>query len=84
MTERQMELAARRKQYLTTVNGALALIVVLLIVQMWLLTATLEAYLAGNRESAIPGAVFSALLFLGVFGLYMLVDRIERSTRRLP
>jgi hypothetical protein len=29
---------------------------VLLVVQMWLLTATLETYLAGHHEAAVPGA----------------------------
>ena len=37
----------------------MALIVVLLIVQIWLLSATLEAYLAGHREAALPGAIIS-------------------------
>jgi hypothetical protein len=81
MTKKGFEVATRRKQYLTTVNGALSLIVVLLIVQMWLLTATLEAYLGGHQDSALPGAIASALLFTGVLALYLLVNKIERSTR---
>src|SRR5262245_49214322 len=33
---------------ITAIDGAIALLVILLIVQMWLLTATLETYLAGH------------------------------------
>ena len=46
---------------LTAIDGAIALIAVLLIVQMWLLTATLEAFLAGHRGPALPAAIVSQL-----------------------
>ena len=64
------------------VDAALLLIVVLLIVQMWLLTATLEAYLAGHHEAALPGALASLALFLGCAALYWMVIRLDR--RRGP
>jgi hypothetical protein len=67
---------------LTAIDGALALVAVLLVVQMWLLTATLEAYLAGHHEVALPGAVVSALLFGACAGLYFFVDRIDAEVRR--
>lgn len=70
------ELRQRRR---TVVDAAVAFLVILLIVQMWLLTATLEAYLAGNTDAAIPGAAVSFVLFLGCFGLYRFVDRIYRT-----
>lgn len=71
-----------RHQYLVAIDGALALTVVLLVVQMWLLTASLEAYLSGDRESAIPGAIFSGLLFAGNGGLYLFVRKLERQARK--
>ena len=46
-----------RPRALTAIDGALALVAVLLVVQMWLLTATLETYLAGHHEAAVPGAL---------------------------
>src|SRR5262249_31388274 len=49
---------------LTAIDGALGLIVFVLIVQMWLLTAALETFLAGHRETALPAALVSAVLFL--------------------
>ena len=67
---------------LTAIDGAMALIVILLIVQIWLLSATLESYLAGHREAALPGAIISAILFSACLGLYRFVDRIDSDIRR--
>ena len=67
---------------LTAIDGAMALIVILLIVQIWLLSATLEGYLAGHREVALPGAVCSGLLFLVCLGLYLFVIRIDSDIRQ--
>jgi hypothetical protein len=67
---------------LTAIDGAIALIAVLLILQMWLLTATLEAFLAGHREPALPGAILSMLLFGACCGLYLFIERVDRSLPR--
>lgn len=67
---------------LTAINGAMVLIIILLIVQIWLLSATLEAFLAGHTETAIPGAVISGLLFAACLALYLFVDRIDSEVRR--
>ncbi len=69
---------------LTAIDAALTLIVVLLIVQVWLLTATLESYLAGHRDVVLPGLVASAVLVLACLGLYGFVRRIDREIRRRP
>ena len=66
---------------LTAIGGAMSLIVVLLIVQIWLLSAALEAFLAGKRNSALPAAIFSGLMFLICFGLYRFVDRVDSEVR---
>jgi hypothetical protein len=60
------------------VDGALALTVVLVIVQMWLLTAALEAELAGERGAAVPAAVASGLLFAGALAVYRFLVRLDR------
>lgn len=67
---------------LTAIDGAMALIVLLLIVQMWLLTATFDAYLAGHTDVVLPGFVISAVCFLGCGALYLFVVRLERRERR--
>jgi hypothetical protein len=77
-----MNAEPRRTQGLTAIDGAMVLIVVLLIVQMWLLSATLESYLAGHREAAIAGAIISGMFFLACFGLYLFVERIDSEVRK--
>lgn len=67
---------------LTAIDGALALIAILLIVQMWLLTAALESYLAGHHEGALPALIVSGILFLACVGLYLFVRGLDREVRR--
>ena len=76
--ERPAPSATRRRRG-TAMDGAIALIAVLLIVQMWLLTAALENLLAGHAAGALPAAIVSALLFGGNLGLYLFVERIDRE-----
>lgn len=66
---------------LTAIVGAMSLIAVLLMVQVWLLSAALESVLKGNRSSAMPAAVFSGLIFLLCLGLYLFVERIDAHVR---
>jgi hypothetical protein len=55
----------------------MALVAILLITQIWLLSATLDVYLAGHHDAALPGAIVSGLLFAACFALYVFVDRID-------
>lgn len=64
------------------IDGAIALLVVILVAQMWVLGASLESYLAGHRGSAVAGAIASAALFAGAFGLYLFIRRIDRDPGR--
>jgi len=70
-----------QRRGLTAIDGALALIAILLIVQMWLLTATLESFLAGHPGAALPAAVVSGLLALACFGLFWFVRGVDREVR---
>ena len=70
---------ARRRRRVA-IDAALLFVVLLLMVQMWLLTATLEAYLAGHHETALPGLLTSLVLFLAGFALYRLVVRLDRAS----
>ena len=67
---------------LTAVDGALALIAILLIVQMWLLTAALETLLAGHPETALPAALVSGVIFLACCGLFLFVRGVDREVRK--
>jgi hypothetical protein len=69
----------KQRRGLVAIDGAMALIVILLIVQIWLLSATLETYLANHTGTVVPAAIFSGLLFLACLALNLFVDRIDRE-----
>jgi hypothetical protein len=66
----------------TAIDGANALIAILVIVQMWLLSAALEATLAGRDDSALPAAAASGVLCGSCFLLFRFVTRVDRELRR--
>jgi F0F1-type ATP synthase assembly protein I len=76
------EHAPRHKQDLVVIDGALALIAILLIVQIWLLSATLEAYLGGGSRAVLPAALVSVVIFLACLGLSLFVGRVDQQSRR--
>jgi len=68
-----------RAQRATIVNGMLAFVVMLVILQLWLLTATMNAYLGGDRSIIWPAAAASVVcLFLNA-GLLRYLYYIERT-----
>ena len=67
---------------LTAIDGVMALMVLLLMVQVWLLSATLEVYLAGDRAAAFPAAIISGLIFAACVGLYLFVERLDAEVRK--
>lgn len=69
---------ARRRRRVA-IDAAMLFVVVLLMVQMWLLTATLESFLAGHPDVALPGFLTSLVLFAACFALYRLVIRLDRT-----
>jgi protein-S-isoprenylcysteine O-methyltransferase Ste14 len=66
---------------LTAIDAVTALLVILLVVQMWLLSATLETYLAGHTDAAVPAAIASGLICAVCVALYGFVRKIDRSAR---
>lgn len=71
-----------RSRGLNAISGAMSLVVVLLMVQIWLLNATLDAYLSNRHHAAVPGAIISGVIFLFCFGLYLFIERIDRDVRK--
>ncbi len=63
----------------TALDGAAALLVLLLMVQVWLLSATLDAYLAGHTDAALPGAICSGIIFAAAVGLYWFSQQVHRG-----
>jgi len=72
---------SKQKKGLVAIDGAMAFIVLLVIVQIWLLSAALEALLAGHTETALPAAIFSGMLFLCCLALTLFVWRVDRDSR---
>ncbi len=56
-----------RAQRMTIVNGILAFVVIITIVQLWLLTATMNAHLGGDDTIVWP-AFLASLLCLALNG----------------
>lgn len=71
----------QQRRGLTAIDAVTALIVILLVVQIWLLSATLDAVLAGHRETALPGAIVSGVLCSACFAMYRFVRRVDRDSR---
>jgi hypothetical protein len=58
-----------RSQRMTIVLGILFVVALLVVMQLWLLTATMEAYLGGDSTIVIPAFAASLACFLLNFGL---------------
>jgi hypothetical protein len=66
---------------LTAVDGANALIAILVLIQMWLLSAAVEAALAGSGRATLPAALASGGLTAACAALYRFISRIDREMR---
>jgi hypothetical protein len=70
-----------RMQRMTIVNGMLAFVLMLVVLQLWLLTATMNAYLGGDRAIIWPAAAASTVCLLLNAGLLRYLYHIERTRR---
>lgn len=70
-----------REQRMTIVNGMLAFVLMLVVLQLWLLTATMNAYLGGDDGVVWPGAAASLACLLLNLGLLRYLYYIERRRR---
>ena len=68
-----------RAQRSTIVNGMLAFVLMLVVLQLWLLTATMNAYLGGDRSVIWPTAIASVVCLLLNAGLLRYLYHIERT-----
>lgn len=67
-----------RSQRTTMINGMLAFVVILVVLQLWLLTATMNAWLGGDESVIWPAGIVSALCLLLNAGLLRYLYRLER------
>ena len=68
-----------RDQRSTIVYGMLAFVLVLVFMQLWLLTATMNAYLGGDESVIWPAAAASVVCLLLNLGLWRYLIRMERA-----
>lgn len=68
-----------REQKTTIVYGILCLVLILVVLQLWLLTATMNAYLGGDDAIVWPAAAVSLVCFALNGGLLWYLYAMERS-----
>lgn len=68
-----------RDQRTTVVHGMLAFVLMLVLLQLWLLTATMNAYLGGDTSVIWPAAGASLGCLLLNVGLLRYLARMERA-----
>ena len=70
-----------RDQRTTIIYGMLVFVLIVVILQLWLLTATMNAWLGGDEAVVWPAAAVSAAGFALNAGLLKYLGRIERTRR---
>jgi hypothetical protein len=73
-----MKRSFSRQQKTTIVFGILSIVLIMVVLQLWLLTATMNAFLAGQEGVVIPAAIASIVCFALNVGLLSYVYRMER------
>jgi len=66
-----------REQRTTIVNGVLCVLLVLVVLQLWLFTATMNAYLGGDVSIILPAGLASLVCFLLNVGLLRYIYKME-------
>jgi hypothetical protein len=67
-----------RSQKTTIVFGILSIVLMMVVLQLWLLTATMNAYLAGQERVILPAAIASIVCFALNAGLLSYIYKMER------
>lgn len=70
-----------RQQRMTIVYGILCIELIIVVLQLWLLTATMNAYLGGDESILLPAALSSLACFGLNAGLLRYLYVIEYSTK---
>ncbi len=67
-----------RHERMTIVNGILCIVLTLVILQLWLLTATMNAYLGGDEAVLLPAGLASLVCLLLNAGLLRYLYALDR------
>ena len=66
-----------RVQRMTIVNAMLLFVILIVILQLWLLTASVNAYLGGDTAVTLPAALVSLVCLALNLGLLRYLYRLE-------
>ena len=66
-----------RSQRMTIVNGILLFVVLIVVLQLWLLIATMNAYLGGDGTIVVPAALASLACLALNAGLLWYLFRLD-------
>jgi len=66
-----------REQRMTIVHGILAVILIIVVLQLWLFTATMEAYLSGDHAILLPAAIASVICLALNAGLIWYIYQLD-------
>ena len=72
-----MKPALSRSQKSTVIFGILSIVLLIVVLQLWLLTATMNAYLGGNERVLIPAGLASLAGFALNAGLLRYVAKLD-------
>jgi hypothetical protein len=67
-----------REQKSTIIYGILCIVIILVILQLWLLTATMNAYLGGDYSVIVPATLVSLICFALNAGLLRYLYLMEK------
>jgi hypothetical protein len=70
-----------REQRLTIIHGMLIFVLIIVMLQLWLLTATMNAWLGGDDSLVWPAAAASAACLALNVGLFLYLVRVERTRK---
>jgi hypothetical protein len=62
----------------TILNGILAIVAIIVVLQLWLLSATMNSFLGGDDAAIVPAGLASAACLVLNLGLLVYVYRLER------
>ncbi len=68
-----------REQRLTMIYGILCIVLIIVMLQLWLLIATMNAYLGGDDSIILPAGLASLVCLALNAGLLWYVFRMERQ-----
>ena len=70
-----------REQRMPIIFGMLVFVLILVVLQLWLLTATMNAYLGGDDSVVWPAAIASLGCLILNIGLLVYLRRLEQPRR---